>query len=137
MLAGVMKTFCSKPAPDVVLERLAYDVKATLSALRKLRRNWLFLQKAAGRKGNRRWPEVADEYPVLVELLEFLQDGAESRENLEPDAEDGAAAHDDKLLFDVSLSDDDLNLRAKLGVELERKRKAVFEDCFQLNGLQA
>ena len=76
------------------LESLALDVKAMLSALRKLRRNWKYISK-----GSDDWPSVSKLYDKkLVTMVELIED-IESQ-----DAEE-TAKKDSELLFNVKLED--------------------------------
>ncbi|CAE7563257.1 MOCOS [Symbiodinium sp. CCMP2592] len=59
-LAQVCLSFLFKPMlPDGKVETLVYDVKAMLSALRKLRRSWKFLA-GRGTGGGNKWPGVSE-----------------------------------------------------------------------------
>ena len=108
----------------IVVETLVYDVKAMLSALRKLRRSWKFLA-GRGTAGGNKWPSVSASYDQkLLELLDLLDDGAQE---LKENAEMPEDELDHDLLFDVKLEEGDRE-RMELQKQLENKRKCVMED---------
>ena len=92
---------------EEALESLAFDIKAMLAALRKLRRQWMYQKKAKAENGDSRdWPAAAYSYdPVLLEMLTILNVQA-----CAGDAEDGGSDEDESqggCLFDVSITAED------------------------------
>ncbi|CAE7266331.1 unnamed protein product [Symbiodinium sp. CCMP2592] len=124
-MGQILESVIRPMLPDgktVVVETLVYDMKAMLSALRKLRRAWKFL---AGRGGGQKWPSVAASYDEkLLELLDLLEDGAQE---LKDNAEMPEDELDHDLLFDVKLEEGDRE-RIELQKQLDNKRKRVMED---------
>ena len=53
ILQNLLRPFVGE-CREEVLESLAFDVKATLAALRKLRRQWIYQKKAKAEKGDSR-----------------------------------------------------------------------------------
>ena len=127
-MAQILDSVIKPMLPDgkaIVVETLVYDVKAMLSALRKLRRSWKFLAGRGSGDGANKWPSVSSSYDAkLLELLDLLDDGAQE---LKESAEMSEDDWDHELLFDVKLEEGDRE-RIELQKQLEKKRKCVMED---------
>ncbi|CAE7226682.1 unnamed protein product [Symbiodinium microadriaticum] len=126
-MAQILDSVIKPMLPDgkaIVVETLVYDVKAMLSALRKLRRSWKFLAGRGSGDGANKWPSVSSSYDAkLLELLDLLDDGAQE---LKESAEMSEDDWDHELLFDVKLEEGDRE-RIELQKQLEKKRKCVME----------
>ncbi len=104
LLQNLLRPFLGEVREEV-LEALAFDIKAMLAALRKLRRQWLYQKRAQGEKGDtREWPAAAYSYDsVLLEMLTILNvQSSVNKEDGTSDEEPPAGC-----LFDVSITEND------------------------------
>ena len=113
---------------EETLEMLAMDVKATLSGLRKLRRQWLYLNRGSASANT--WPSVAYAYPVLLSMLDLISTGDRPQDESVEVAEDQREPAGEGILFDVKITQEDeaLHTLKKRRMEaLEAMQDAVVE----------